>query len=147
MEKKNGKGKMYLFDEGFKFEGEFKEGLRWDGKGYDGQNNIIYELKNGNGIIKEYYKQKLYSENEYKNGKKNGRGKDYDNDGQLIFKGEYLNGKKWNSKGYNGQNNIVYELKNGNGIVKEYNNGKLRFEGYYMNGVKNGKGKEYYGND
>ena len=41
--------------------------------------------------------------------------------------------------------NIVYEIKNGNGHIKIYHdNGKLKFEGEYLNGERNGKGKEYY---
>ena len=37
----------------------------------------------------------------------------------------------------------IYILKNGKG--KEYNNynGKLKFEGEYLNGERHGKGKEY----
>jgi len=36
-------------------------------------------------------------------------------------------------------------LINGYGKVKEYNNSKkLIFEGEYLNGKRNGKGKEYY---
>ena len=31
--------------------------------------------------------------------KKNGKGKEYDRDDNLIFEGEYLNGKRWNGKG------------------------------------------------
>ena len=35
------------------------------------------------------------------------------------------------------------ELKNMNGKGKEYyDNGKLKFEGEYLNGERNGKGKE-----
>ena len=38
----------------------------------------------------------------------------------------------------------IYIIKNGNGKVKEYyDNGKLKFEGEYLNGKRNGKGKEY----
>ena len=60
----------------------------YNGKGYDEKGNMIYELINGNGKVKEY-----------------------DDEGELRFKGEYLNGK-------------------GNGIGKEYNyNSKLKFEG------------------
>ena len=41
--------------------------------------------------------------------------------------------------------NIEYELKNGTGKVKEYNvNGKIIFEGEYLNGKKNEKGKEFW---
>ena len=52
--------------------------------------------------------------------------------------------RRWNGKGYDTENNIVFELNNGNGYVKDfYNNGYLRFEGNYEKGLKNGEGKEY----
>ena len=36
------------------------------------------------------------------------------------------------------------EFRNGNGILKEYyRDGKLKFEGEYLNGKINGKAKEY----
>ena len=168
--KRNGKGKEYhYYGHNIFFEGEYKNGLRWNGKGYDNKNNIIYELKNGNGYVKEYnYKGKLKFEGEYLNGKKNGKGKEYHYNGKLEFEGEYLigykNGKvkeydyngylefegeyyyglKWNGKGYNKSNNIVYELINGKGYAKEYyDDGKIKFKGEYLNGKRNGKGKEY----
>ena len=60
------------------------------------------------------------------------------NKGKLEYEGEYLNGKKWNGKGYDEKGNIIYELKNGNGNIKEYNDeyGYLEFEGEYLNGKK-----------
>ena len=61
----------------------------------------------------------------YKIIEEKGKGKEYDNLGNIIFEGEYLNGKK-------------------NGKGKEYSNGELRFEGEYLNGKRNGKGKEYF---
>ena len=166
--KKNGKGKQYYDNGNLRFEGEYLNGKKWNGKGYDGLNNIVYELKNGNGYYKEYDighlifegeylegqkngKGKEYSleglllfEGDYKDGKRNGKGKEYNVKDEIKFEGEYLNGKRWNGKGYNGPNNIVYELKNGKGYVKEYDHyGKLRFEGEYLYGKKNGKGKLY----
>ena len=53
-------------------------------------------------------------------------GKEYLPNGELLFEGEYLNGKR-------------------NGKGKEYNgyDDKLIFEGKYLNGKRNGKGKEY----
>ena len=40
--------------------------------------------------------------------------------------------------------NLSFVLENGNGNIKEYSlNGKLIFEGEYLNGERNGKGKEY----
>ena len=84
-------------------------------------------------------------EGEYLNGKRNGTGREYFIDNILRFEGIYLNGKKWEGKGYDKLNNIVYELKEGKGFIKEYDyeNGNLIFEGEYLNGEKNGKGKEY----
>ena len=71
------------------------------------------------------------------------KGKEYIN-GKLEYEGEYLYDKKWNGKGYDENGSIIYELRNGNGKVKEYqNNKKLIFEGEYSNGKRNGKGKEY----
>ena len=81
-------------------------------------------------------------EGEYLNGEKNGKGKKYNNKGELIFEGEYLdrekrkgigneydydvlfegeyfNGVKWNGKGYDDKGNIIYELINGNGNIIE----------------------------
>ena len=55
---------------------------------------------------------------EYLNGLRNGKGKEYEDD-KLIFEGEYSSGKRWNGKGYNLSNDIVIELKNGNGKGKE----------------------------
>ena len=83
-------------------------------------------------------------EGEYLNGKKHGKGKDFDNNGNLIFEGEYLNGKKWNGRVYDKQNIPICELKEGKGFYREYNfKHKLTFEGEYLNGERNGKGKEY----
>ena len=81
----------------------------------------------------------------YLNGKRNGKGKEYYNNGEIKFDGEFKLGKKWSGKWYDKNHNIIYELKNGNGFIKEYfDNGKLCFEAEYLNGQKNGKGKEYY---
>ena len=67
---------------------------------YDISGNTILEFKNGNGKGKEYNDEgKLIFEGEYINGEKqNGRGKEYYqcsfSDDIIIFDGEYKNGKK-----------------------------------------------------
>ena len=98
----------------------------------------MYKLKNNiNGKGKEYneYDGELLFEGEYLNGEKNGKGKEYDYNGNLEFEGEYLKNLKWNDKGYDSHNNIVYELKDGKGLIKEfYDDGQLLFEGEYLNG-------------
>ena len=78
------------------YEGEYKYNKKWNGKGYDQNGIIIYELINGNGKVKEYYDNGIIKfEGEYLNGKRNWKGKEYDKyNGRLIFEGEYLNDKK-----------------------------------------------------
>ena len=96
------------------FEGEYRYNKKWNGKGYDENGNITYELINGNGIVKIYYQEgKLEFEGEYLNGKRNGKGKEYDGKGKLEYEGEYLKG------GRNGKGKLYYD-------------GKLRFEGEYL---------------
>ena len=128
-----------------------KYGLRWNGKINNYNNQFLFEIKDGNGKGKEYnFNGKLEYEGEFKNGERI-KGKEY-NDDKIIFKGEYLNGKRWNGiiKEYNYEDGIIYEgeFRNGeiNGKGKEYEkeNHRLIFEGEYLNGKKNGNGKEFF---
>ena len=110
------------------------------------------EYKNGkrDGKGKEYNNVgKLLFEGEYKNGKRNGKGKEYNISEKLVFEGEYSNGKKWNGKIFNSNNNNFEELKDGKGYIHNYyRNGKLKFEGEYLNGEKwNGKGFDKFGKE
>ena len=57
--------------------------------------------------------------------KKNGKGKEYNNDGELIFEGNYSEGIR-------------------DGYAKLYNEGKLIFKGEYSYGKIKGSGDEYY---
>ena len=77
--------------------------------------------------------------------KKNGKGKEYNGDGNIKFEGKYLNGKEWDGTRYDEDGNIIYRLTNNiNGKGKEYYwYGKSSFEGEYLNGIRNGKGKEF----
>ena len=72
-----------------------------------------YIVLESNSKGKEYcYSNNIITfEGEYLNGKRNGKGKELNNDGIIIFEGEYLNGER-------------------NGKGKEYDyNGYLIFEG------------------
>ena len=105
-----------------KFEGEYLNGKIWNGKGFNKNNKIGYEIKEGTGFVIEYNDYvSLIFEGDYKNGERNGKGKEFSND-KIIFQGEYLNGER-------------------NGKAKEYQNKKLIFEGEYMKGKRNGYGK------
>ena len=65
-----------------------------------------------------------------------------------LFSGRYIiyeNGKR---KEYDAYRDILvfegeYLIGKRNGKGKEYYDGKLKFEGEYLNGLRNGKGKEY----
>jgi len=73
---------------------------------------------------KEYdiqYNELLF-EGEYLNGKRHGKGEEYDDNGLLIFKGEYLNGKR-SGKGKYLYENISAEIR-------------VKFEGEYLEGKK-----------
>ena len=111
--KRHGKGKEYNFFGHLIFEGEYLNDKKWNGKTYE-INALVSELKNGNGYIND-----KYFKGEIKNGERNGKGKEYDMFGKLVFDGEYLNGKKWNGKGYY-NDQIVYVLRDGKGYIKEY---------------------------
>ena len=110
--KRNGKGKDFFINK-ILFEGEYLKGKKWNGKGYDINNNLIYELKNGKGYIKEITIPdfKIIFEGEYLNGERNGKGKEYYDDGNLKSEIEYLNGKKWKMKVYNEKKILFVKLK------------------------------------
>ena len=56
--------------------------------------SVKYKIGGKNGKGRVYLlKTKMLFEGEYINGRKHGKGKEYDND-SLIFEGEYINGKK-----------------------------------------------------
>ena len=115
-------------EEILEYEGEYLYGIKWNGKGYDLKGNIIYELKNGCGNIKEYNEENfLVYEGEFLDGRRHGKGKEYLGRwfNYVVFEGGYLNGER-------------------NGKGKEFDiDGKIIYEGEYLNGERNGKGKEY----
>ena len=121
----NGKAKEYR-DGVLTFDGEYVNGKRWNGKGYDEFGNLALVMINGIGVGKEFYvNDNLFCiEGEYIDGKINGKGIEYgEYMASIQFEGEYLNGKR-NGKGKENNENI--------------------FEGEYINGKRNGIGKEYY---
>ena len=157
--KRNGMGFEFNEEGKILFEGEYFNGKRWNGIIY--KNNYKFTIKEGKGKIKEYNdKGVLIFEGEYLNGERNG--KEYCDNGELlIFEGEYLNEKRWNGEikdyfkfqknNYRFCRRILFskskeEMKKLDKIiynkVKEYRN-IIKFEGEYLNGERNGKGKEY----
>ena len=145
------RGKEYINGR-LEYEGEYYYNKKWNGKGYDEYGNIIYELINGNGKVKEYDSKGILEFNgEYLKGEKSGKGIIYYSTGKILYEGNFLNDKK-NGKGkeYNYKGKIEFdgEYRDGekmNGKIKEYgfDDIKLEFEGEYLNGKLNGKGIKY----
>ena len=147
--KKHGKGKEFNENGKVMFEGEYLNGERIieGNTGLDEFNEgFVYQYDSRNRLIYE---------GEYLNGKRHGKGKEYYNYRLLKFEGEYFYGKKWNGIEYVykiGEDDIISEYKNGKGYIIETEGGELYeniliFEGEYLNGERNGKGKEYVYND
>ena len=143
----------------------------FNGQVYGFQNVIACQLQEGKGALNRFFclkgniilpqggefikgelkaKVSIYDnisrtifEGEFLDSKRNGKRKETEN--KYIFEGDYLNDKKWNGIA-TFDNKVIYELKEGKGLVKECNSydGKLLFEGNYLNGEENGKGKEYH---
>ena len=80
------------------------------GKEYDtylDKNDVlIYEgeylngKRNGKGKEYNHINNEVEFEGEFLNGKRNGKGKEYDYKGKLEFEGEYFNDEWWNGKVY-----------------------------------------------
>ena len=123
---RNGKGTEYQNRE-IIFEGKYKNGKRYEGMEYwnyyDGDIYTHFEgvcKQNGKteGKIYTDYGNVLF-EGEFLNGKKDGIGKEYNHKGLLIFEGEYLDDYRWNGK------------------EKEYNDdGTIKCENKYLNGKR-----------
>ena len=78
--------RIYYYNFKLRFEGEYLNGKKWNGKEYNIKGKIGYEIKDGKGNIKEYnYDGKFIFEGEYLNGERNGKGKEYYHNGELKF--------------------------------------------------------------
>ena len=133
----NGIGKEYYgYNNQIAFEGEYSNGKR---NGKRKEFNYIGKLK---------FEDKFFINNKTTYLSKNfcGEVKEYYKDGKLKFEGKYLKGRKLDGKGYDIFGDLAYQIKEGKGFIKEYHNDegkKIIFEGDYLNGERNGKGKEY----
>ena len=88
------KGKDYIKGK-LEYEGDYFYENKYNGKGYDENGNIIYELIDGCGTIIECFHDNLISYiGEYKDGIRNGKGKEYSQNGKIKFDSEYSNSNK-----------------------------------------------------
>ena len=92
---------------------------------------MCYDLKGKpiTGRIKNYDKETLISDIQYKNGKEDGELKIYRNDGKLFLEGTYKEGKP-------------------DGVIKEYNeDGSLLSHDEFKNGLLHGRSIIYFAQD
>ena len=90
------KGKEYFINDKLKYEGEYLFDKKWNGIEYNQEGNIISIINNGNkkNEIQTIGKEEFDLENDINsNGKRNSIIKEYDDYGELIFEGEYINEK------------------------------------------------------
>ena len=109
---------LYFINYNKKIQNKFHINIE-DYKKFGNRTKII----ENNGLGKEYRLNTniVIFEGEYLNGKKNGKGKEYYENGQIKFEGEYLKGKIIEGKGYDDKGRLVLEIeKSGNGknIIK-----------------------------
>ena len=142
--KRNGKGKEFYSNKKIKFEGEYLDGKRWKGKGYDPNGNLEFGMEKGLGYIKEYFSNgKVKLEGKYVNGVKHGFFK--------LYNIEYIEVQLWEKQKV--ENSEFYYLEFEGQYINGERNGKgkennirniLEFEGEYLNGKRNGKGEIYF---
>ena len=137
----NGKGKNFFKNSQLKTYFEYLNGKLWNMKQYDINNNIINEIINGKGSIKLYHYNGNLRIEEYLNGERNGKCKEYNIEGNIIHECEYLNGKKtgkekvYNYKGELKKDCEYLNDKIWNGYIKEYfKDGLIKAEKEYING-------------
>ena len=109
-----------------------------------------YKIGEKNGYGREYKLDTniLLFEGEYFNSRKNGKGKEYYEDGKIKFEGEYKKGKKVEGKCYNNEGEIFLVIVKDSKGKELFNNGNLKFEGEYLNGKRwKGKGYNYDGKE
>ena len=94
--------KEYYENGKLKFDGEYLKRKIWNGKGYNNKGIKEYEISKGKGNIKEF-----------------------NNEGILLYEGEYLDG-----------------LREGKG-KEYYPNGNLKYDGCFSRGAPHGQRKEY----
>ena len=125
------------------------------GKEYDKDGNLIFigNYLNGEkiGEGREYYHGTKIFEGEYLKDKKTGKGKEFSGDGYYFSECEYLNNYKIKGEEYE-DGELAFKGKYLNGIrwegflskiIKNDVKEKIRYEGEFKDGKINGKGKEY----
>lgn len=132
-DKKEGEGVEY--DD---FQREIRNGIWKNDDFISGIATIYYRCEN---VI--YYKGHVNDKNQ-----KHGFGTQYDSSGKVFYEGNYKENKKHGygmiltiSGSFKFKGEFENDLRHGKGI--DFKNGKKVFEGFYVEGLRNGQGREY----
>ena len=126
------------------FEGEYKHNKKYNGIYKIKMNNQIYSYYFFNGkIINKYVEplNEIIYEGEYNNNLKEGKGKEFNIQGKILFRGEFKNGYRYIGKEFNENGQLIFDgqYKKGNqykGIKREYNDNLLKCEYEIEDGLK-----------
>ena len=126
------------------YEGEYKHNKKYNGIYKIKMNKQIYSYYFVNGKIVNKYiepENEIIYEGEYNNNLREGKGKEYNIQGKILFKGEYKNGYRYNGKEFDENGKLIFngQYMKGNpykGIRKEYNGNILKYEYEIQNGLK-----------
>ena len=90
----------------------------------------VGKVKDDNNILDDdgHIDKVLIYDGEYKNGKRNGKGKEYNDTGDLMYEGDYINNEQ------NGEGKLYSPF------------GLLEYEGEFKDGLRHGKGTEFHFN-
>jgi antitoxin component YwqK of YwqJK toxin-antitoxin module len=111
----------------------------------------IYKNGKYDGIWIWYYESGIVKrEEEFFNGKEEGQYVEYDQEGNIIAQGRYFDGEKegeWFYKvnDYTEKGSFIGDLRNGKWIAL-HSNGKIKYEGEYIQGNADGLHRFYYVN-
>ena len=148
---KNGKVKEYDMNNNLIFEGEYKNGKRYNGTYIIKLREKVYYFIIEQGIFVQKKVEKINPNDLiYEGDCQNGEGRIINIDGKVLFIGEFKNGLKYKGREYNENKKLIFDgdySKGGliyNGYGKEFINKELVYEGTYKEGYKcDGNVKQY----
>ena len=140
---KNGQVKEYDIINNLVFEGEYRNGKRYNGTNIIKMREKVYYFIIERGIFVQVKIEKINPNDlVYEGDCINGKGKILNIDGKILFIGEFRNGLKFKGKEFNSNKKLIFEgdysegglIFNGKG--KEYLDKELIFDGEYKEGYR-----------
>ncbi|NND76693.1 MAG: hypothetical protein HKN39_00730 [Flavobacteriales bacterium] len=149
-----GEWKLFYPTGELRAEGDYKDGKKvkdWKYYHKDGtlEQKGKYTKGRPSGEWKWYYKNGiLHREEYYRKGREDGLSIEYNEEGEIITKGEYIDGLKegewFYHVGDHTEKGSYSDGEKNSNWIHTYDNGKTNFRGEYINGLAVGKHKYYF---